>query len=158
MTEIVVDDDGRPLHLTFHRWAIPSMVGENDFVEGVVNARFSLIGGPISILSIDGQDPTTRPSVEGTDRLTRTPLPGIGVTVLFPAGATTEERGLTYYSQANRASGIDLTYLVASSDGLRGTKSASAMSRRPSSRARPRGTGSRASSLRRAQPHAELAT
>ncbi len=119
MTEIVVDDDGRPLHLTYHRWSIPSIVGENDFVEGVVNARFSLINGPISIPSIDGPAPTASPSVEATDPLIRMTLPGVALTALIPAGATTEPRELTYYSPDGRASGIDLTYLVGSSDGLR---------------------------------------
>lgn len=119
ITEIVVDDDGRPLRLTFHRWAFPSIVGQNDFVEGLVHAQFSLVGGDISIPPIDGQSPSTPPSQNTRDLLARTPLPDVSWSVLLPARATTEARELTYYSPTDHAAGLDLTYLVATSDGLR---------------------------------------
>lgn len=119
VTEIVIDETGRPSSLSFHRWSIPSAVGQASLVEGYVVYKFTRFGEPMTIPSLPGGDPRVVASEAAPLALARVAIPG-GYSVLMAGRPQTETRGLTFNGPDNRSTGLDVAYThVDSGTGLR---------------------------------------
>jgi hypothetical protein len=118
VTEIVIDETGRPLTLSFHRWSILSMNGQDDAAEGYVAYTFTQVGEPIAIPSL----PSGSPGVVGSEAtprvLSKVAIPG-GFSALMAGTPRTETRDLGF-NGPGRGTGLDVAYAVLESDsGLR---------------------------------------
>ena len=87
VTEIVVDELGLPIHLTFHQWSRPSTVGETGLPEGIAAFRFEQVGQRIVIPPLPSEETAEPSSAPTTAPLINQALPGGGWTVDLPGSA-----------------------------------------------------------------------
>lgn len=116
MTEIVIDEMGRPLSLQYHRAMTSMIVGKPDAHEGLVTYTFERVGEALSIPDLPGSAGGSElsPTVPVVVPFAQIEVPGGGYLVEMPGAPVSEPREMTF-----GPSGIDARYLVAAVDEVR---------------------------------------
>jgi len=116
VTEIVVDEAGTPLSVTFHQW-LPSVPAGGEAPEGVAVFTFADVGSPVTIPPLPiapAGEPSAAPTAAPT---VTTMLPG-GMSVELPGPAQEGSSELTFWGPGEGAIEV-ASVVVASGDGAR---------------------------------------
>jgi len=116
VTEVVVDEVGRPMSLTFHQWSAPTLVGETDLPEGVSAYAFAGVGEPVAIPALPVEATTETPPLAAALPTATLALPASGITVELPAPVEELASELTFYGTDSDVAVVELRSVVAVSE------------------------------------------